>query len=95
MMAEQSNSACYFSNRACAHFPCHEGADEADFNCLFCFCPLYPLGEACGGDFQLLPQGGKDCSACLYPHEVAHYPEVMQRLRSLCHAFPPPKSDLP
>ena len=43
--------ATFFANTACRWFPCHETADPEHFNCLFCFCPLYPLGEACGGDF--------------------------------------------
>lgn len=58
----------YFANTACAYFPCHEGADPDNFNCLFCFCPLYTLGEACGGDFSYTAKGVKDCSRCLVPH---------------------------
>lgn len=34
----------YFSNRECEYFPCHKGADPENFNCLFCYCPLYVLG---------------------------------------------------
>ena len=60
--------ATFFANTACRWFPCHETADPEHFNCLFCFCPLYPLGEACGGDFAYTPSGVKDCSACLLPH---------------------------
>ena len=60
--------ATFFANTACRWFPCHETADPERFNCLFCFCPLYPLGEACGGDFAYTPSGVKDCSACLLPH---------------------------
>ncbi len=58
----------YFANTACAYFPCHEGADPDNFNCLFCFCPLYTLGEACGGDFSYTAKGVKDCTKCLVPH---------------------------
>lgn len=53
----------YFSHRDCEFFPCHEGAEPENFNCLFCYCPLYALGEGCGGDFEYLPGGVKDCSA--------------------------------
>ncbi len=60
--------ATFFANTACRWFPCHETQDPERFNCLFCFCPLYPLGEACGGDFTYTPSGVKDCSACLLPH---------------------------
>ena len=63
--------ATFFANTACRWFPCHETQDPERFNCLFCFCPLYPLGEACGGDFTYTPSGVKDCSACLLPHQGA------------------------
>ena len=35
----------YFCNRECEYFPCHKGADPENFNCLFCYCPLYVLGD--------------------------------------------------
>ena len=41
----------YFSNKECEYFPCHKGADPENFNCLFCYCPLYALGDKCGGNF--------------------------------------------
>jgi len=69
----------FFANRACAYFPCHQGADAADFNCLFCYCPLYFL-EDCGGDFRL-SRGIKDCTACLRPHRSGGYDEILTRLR--------------
>ena len=48
------NSSSFFANRACRYFPCHEGIPEEEFNCLFCYCPLYLLGERCGGDLTAL-----------------------------------------
>ena len=39
----------FFANEKCPYFPCHKNAE--DFSCLFCYCPLYALGEGCGGDF--------------------------------------------
>ena len=39
----------FFSNKECEYFPCHAGADPENFNCLFCYCPLYALGDKCGG----------------------------------------------
>ena len=33
----------YFSHRKCEFFPCHKNADENNFNCLFCYCPLYTI----------------------------------------------------
>jgi Zn-finger protein len=44
---------------------CH--ATHGDLNCLFCYCPLYDDFE-CGGNFIILDNGLKDCSACLVPH---------------------------
>ena len=35
----------FFSNKECEYFPCHQGADPENFNCLFCYCPLYALGD--------------------------------------------------
>ncbi len=41
----------FFSHKKCEYFPCHKGADPEEFNCLFCYCPLYALGKDCGGNF--------------------------------------------
>ena len=38
----------FFQNRQCEYFPCHEVEKEEDFNCLFCYCPLYQK-ERCLG----------------------------------------------
>ena len=54
----------FFQNRECEYFPCHKTNDPEHFNCLFCFCPLYALGERCGGGLQYTESGIKDCSAC-------------------------------
>ena len=58
----------FFQNRACEYFPCHKGVADEDFNCLFCYCPLYLLGDECGGNFEYLPNGIKNCSNCTLPH---------------------------
>ncbi len=58
----------FFQHKDCEYFPCHQGIAEEDFNCLFCYCPLYALGDKCGGDFVYLDNGVKDCSNCLRPH---------------------------
>ena len=57
----------FFCNRECEMFPCHKGIPEEEFNCLFCFCPLYALGSGCGGNCSYTKEGIKDCSACLLP----------------------------
>jgi Zn-finger protein len=69
----------YFSNWQCEFFPCHPDGDPKNFNCLFCYCPLYALGRRCGGKFVILSNGCKDCSGCLFPHLRENYPAVLSR----------------
>lgn len=73
----------YFAHRECEYFPCHAGEDENNFNCLFCYCPLYALGSACGGNFVYLTNGYKDCSACLYPHKRENYNHILERFQEI------------
>ena len=58
----------FFQHKDCEYFPCHKDVDIENFNCLFCYCPLYALGDQCGGDFVYLENGIKDCSGCVRPH---------------------------
>ena len=52
-------SSKYFCNTKCRYYPCHSGAErETDFNCLFCYCPLYPFDD-CPGTFEM--STGKGC----------------------------------
>lgn len=80
----------YFSHRECEYFPCHRDADPDNFNCLFCYCPLYVLGEHCGGQFAYLRSGRKDCSGCLYPHLRENYAAVTGRYEEIRAAMPDP-----
>jgi len=73
-------SSRYFQNRECEYFPCHEGADPDNFSCLFCYCPLYALGDACGGAFIYTESGIKDCSKCLKPHRAENYECMMEKM---------------
>ena len=66
----------FFQHTACEFFPCHETAHPEDFNCLFCYCPLYALGDRCGGNFRYIGDGIKDCSGCLLPHGRKSYSYV-------------------
>lgn len=75
--------AHFFQNRACEYFPCHKGIAEEDFNCLFCFCPLYALGKKCGGDCRYTPTGLKDCSACTFPHQKENYENILSRYHEI------------
>ena len=70
------NCYSFFQNRECEYFPCHKSAGE-DFNCLFCYCPLYTLGEECGGSYAYTEKGIKDCSNCLIPHSAGGYHYVL------------------
>ena len=72
------NSYRYFENRDCQYYPCHEGMGE--INCLFCYCPLYALGDKCGGSFTYLENGIKDCSRCLIPHRPENYDKIMEKM---------------
>lgn len=77
------NGSHFFCNKACEYFPCHEVENEDDFNCLFCYCPLYALGDKCGGNFRYTAKGVKNCTYCTVPHRPdsfeyikAHFKEV-------------------
>ena len=70
----------FFQNSACEFFPCHECADPEKFSCLFCYCPLYALGDKCGGNFTYTKEGIKDCSNCLVPHRRENYLRIMAKM---------------
>ncbi len=69
----------WIQNRKCEFFPCHKGVKEEEFNCLFCYCPLYMLKDKCGGNFKNT-SGYKDCSDCLFPHRKTGYDFVMKKM---------------
>lgn len=73
----------FFQNKECEYFPCHKGAQEETFNCLFCYCPLYALGDGCGGNFSYTEEGIKDCSACLVPHRKENYERILEKFPEL------------
>lgn len=82
MKPEDSNYS-FFQHKDCEFFPCHKTEKPEDFNCLFCYCPLYTLGSACGGNCQWLPDGTKDCSACLAPPGRGSYSYVISKFALL------------
>ena len=49
----------FYNHKKCEFFPCHETTDPQNFNCLFCYCPLYALGSKCGGNFKYTEQDKK------------------------------------
>lgn len=73
----------FFQNKACEYFPCHKNADSDSFSCLFCYCPLYALGENCGGNFTYTKNNIKDCSNCLIPHRRENYNKIMEKIPSV------------
>ena len=77
------NSHRFFQNRDCAYFPCHKVTDDSEFNCLFCYCPLYALGDRCGGNCSYTESGIKDCSNCLIPHSPKGYDYINSKFMEL------------
>ena len=73
----------FFTNTACEYFPCHPVPEGTEFNCLFCYCPLYVLGRDCGGNFTYLENGRKDCSNCLLPHRRESYGDIIRRYQDI------------
>ncbi|MBZ2175522.1 cysteine-rich small domain-containing protein [Schnuerera sp. xch1] len=71
---------CYrfYRNTSCDYFPCHKVKSEEEFNCMFCYCPLYFL-EECGGNY-VYNDRIKDCSNCLIPHSPNGYDYINEKL---------------
>ncbi|MBR3933122.1 MAG: metal-binding protein [Clostridia bacterium] len=76
------NNHSYFQNKDCKFFPCHK-SDGKFFNCLFCYCPLYALGENCGGNFKYTVDGIKDCSMCTIPHSLNGYEYINSKFNEI------------
>ena len=73
----------FFQNTVCEYFPCHPVKDRENFNCLFCYCPLYALGDKCGGSFVYTAEGIKDCSGCLRPHIRGNYEDICSKMQGI------------
>ena len=73
----------YFSNKKCEYFPCHKVKDEENFNCLFCYCPLYALGSRCGGNYSYTESGIKDCTNCTLPHKKENYEYIIGKFKEI------------
>lgn len=74
------NSEKFFCNRDCRFFPCHETKDEENFNCMYCFCPLYALGDKCGGNYTYTEKGIKSCENCDIPHSEGAEEHISKKL---------------
>ncbi|GLI55464.1 metal-binding protein [Propionigenium maris DSM 9537] len=78
------NNYKFVQNSKCEFFPCHDMKDTEKFNCLFCYCPLYMMGEDCGGNFKYTDHGIKDCSGCLLPHtKDVGYDHIQKKMMSV------------
>ena len=75
-----TDASCFFQNTACPYFPCHKGISLDEFNCLFCYCPLYSLGADCGGTYKLTEKGIKSCVDCGFPHKRENYTLVLKKI---------------
>ena len=80
------NSHKFFNNRECKYFPCHKISDNKNFNCLFCYCPLYFLGDKCGGNFKYGSNGVKNCLDCKLPHNPEYYDTIISKLKEAIKA---------
>ncbi|MGL5965252.1 MAG: cysteine-rich small domain-containing protein [Fusobacteriaceae bacterium] len=78
------NNYKFFNNSKCEFFPCHEMEKPEEFNCLFCYCPLYMMEEKCGGNFKYTLHGIKDCSKCTIPHiKDVGYDHIQKKMMSV------------
>lgn len=76
-------SSSFFQNTDCEYFPCHKNIEPDNFNCLFCYCPLYSMKEKCGGEFYYSGKGIKVCTDCGFPHERNNYDQVLDQVKRL------------
>lgn len=77
------NSHKYFKNEQCRYYPCHKIAEGADFNCLFCYCPLNGYDDCPGTPNYIKSENGKvikDCTNCVFPHKPENYEKVVEFL---------------
>ena len=73
----------FFSNTKFEYFPCHKTNDPENFNCLFCYCPLYALKDKCGGNFRYTEKGIKDCTNCTLPHQRKNYDYIIGKFKEI------------
>ena len=84
------NSYRFFQNRECEYFPCHSVKDDTDFNCLFCFCPLYWKEQCLGNPVYIKDARGqkiKDCTNCTIVHRPDMYDRIVKKLMETDQTF--------
>lgn len=80
---ETEKKYSFFQHRECEYFPCHKVNKEEEFNCLFCYCPLYALGANCGGNYRYTKEGIKDCTNCTLPHSKGGYEYILSKFQEV------------
>ena len=73
----------FFNHKECEYFACHKTNDPDNFNCLFCYCPLYALKDKCGGNFRYTEKGIKDCTNCTLPHRRDNYDYIIGKFKDI------------
>ena len=73
----------FFNHKDCEYFPCHKTNDPDNFNCLFCYCPLYALKDKCGGNFRYTDNGIKFFSYCFLPHRRDNYDYIIRKFQDI------------
>ena len=79
------NSTRFFANVDCEYYPCHECEEGADFNCMFCYCPMNRWDDCLGTPKYFKTKDGriiKDCSECTFPHQPENYDAIMEFLKN-------------
>lgn len=84
----------FFCHKDCEYFPCHETTHPEQFNCLFCYCPLYALGDQCGGNFRYLDSGIKSCEDCRLPHSPNGFAYVVGKYAEIAKLAAENRRDL-
>jgi len=77
------NSYKFFQNKNCKYFPCHKNIDlnvkeEMNWNCLFCFCPIFPQRKTNAVCLVCGP-----CEKCWFPHRAKNYERIIEMLKKL------------
>lgn len=79
------NSYRFYMNTDCTYFPCHKVDNTEEFNCMFCYCPLYFI-EDCGGNHDC-SNGFKDCTYCTIPHIPKGYDFINEKIVKVLKAM--------
>lgn len=57
----------FFQHTQCEFFPCHKTAKPEDFNCLFCYCPLYALATSAAATSPMSAMASRIAAAVWSP----------------------------